>query len=208
MDKDLILIKAIIDADYQRHIKRFEKQEQNADILFLGDSMLAYAPLKKMGLTHIINQGIPGDTTTGVINRLSYVYQTHPKHVLIHIGSNDLVLTNHTDEEIISNIKIIVSSLINKNINVHLLSITPVLEHHPKTNQTYIKNRSNAHINTLNEVLKTIEGIETWIDVNHVLKDGSHQLNEHYTTDGIHLNDQGYEIFLHKIGEYISIKLN
>lgn len=207
MDKDLVVIKAIIEADYQRHIKRFDASLETSDILFLGDSMMAYAPLKKMNLNHLINQGIPGDTTIGVLKRLSYVYKAKPKFVFLHIGSNDLVLTNLSKNEIIDNIQKIILELKDNGIIVYLLSITPILSNHQKTNRTYVKNRSNEEINDLNEELRSLCGTTQYIDVNKALKDDQNQLHEHYTTDGVHLNQAGYDIFFQIIQQNISFKL-
>ncbi len=208
MDKELVMIKAIIKADYERHIKRFETSKEMSDILFLGDSIMAYAPLKKMGYQEILNQGIPGDTTLGVMNRLSYVYQAKPKIVFLHIGSNDLVLTEHDEHQIILNIQKIVHELNTRQIKVYLLSITPVLSHHTKTNQTYVKNRTNDKINHLNDIMRNLDGIELFIDVNEILKDKNHQLHENYTTDGVHLNDLGYELFFQELKPWIMIDKN
>lgn len=199
MDKDLVLIKAIIDADYKRHIKRFEQLNASYDHLLLGDSMMAYMPLKKMGYDNICNQGIPGDTTCGVLDRLKFVFQVKPKNVFLHIGSNDLVLTSHDDHQIISNIQAIIAELNTKEMHVIVLSITPVLENHPKTNQTFIKNRTNIKIDRLNEQIKKLKGIKHFIDVNPQLKDKNDQLNENYTTDGVHLNQSGYDILMNLI---------
>lgn len=207
MDKDLVIIKAIIEADYQRHIKRFDASFETSDILFLGDSMMAYAPLKKMNLSHLINQGIPGDTTIGVIKRLSYVYKAKPKIVFLHIGSNDLVLSNLSKNEIIENIQKIILELKNNGIFVYLLSITPILSNHQKTNQTYVKKRSNEEIDGLNEKLRILRGVNQYIDVNSALKDDQNQLHEQYTTDGVHLNQSGYDIFFQTIQQNISFKL-
>jgi lysophospholipase L1-like esterase len=207
MDKNLVVIKAIIEADYQRHIKRFDVSFETGDILFLGDSVMAYAPLKKMNLSHLINQGIPGDTTSGVLNRLSYVYKAKPKVVFLHIGSNDLVLTSFSKNDIIENIQKIILELKNSGIIVYLLSITPILPNHQKTNQTFVKKRSNEEIDGLNEELKTLRGVYEYIDVNSALKDDQNQLHEQFTTDGVHLNQRGYDIFFRTIKQHLDIQV-
>lgn len=70
-----------------------------------------------------------------------------------------------------------------------------------------MKNRSNEEINDLNEELRSLCGTTQYIDVNKALKDDQNQLHEHYTTDGVHLNQAGYDIFFQTIQQNISFKL-
>lgn len=205
MDKDLVIIKAVIDADYQRHLKRFETLNSIGDVLFLGDSMMAYFPFKQLDLTHVVNQGIPGDTTDGVLNRLNYVYKVNPKRVFLHIGSNDLALTENTEDEIIHHIQMIINNLFNHQIEVYVLSITPVLTNHTKVNQTYVKKRSNDLINRLNDRIKNLKNITLFIDINSLLKDEDDVLSASLTTDGVHLNTQGYHIMYDAMKPYLTI---
>ena len=201
MKKDLSVIKAIIKADYERHIQRFNFDKQIGDVLLLGDSIIAYLPFKAYQLTHWINQGIPGDTTDGVIRRLDLAFSVKPKIVLIHIGSNDFVLTDNSEDQIIHNIQLIISFFESHDINTYLLSVTPILTNHIKTNTTYTDQRTNDKINHLNKRLKAITN--NYIDVNGVLKDDQDQLNPSYTKDGVHLNDEGYQIFIKKVKTFI-----
>ncbi|MBO1531050.1 arylesterase [Psychrobacter sp. F1192] len=82
-----------------------EVSEQPITILALGDSLtegLGVDPddnypaqlesqLKKMGYPNItvVNSGLSGETSTGLVNRLDWVLQTKPDITILTIGAND-----------------------------------------------------------------------------------------------------------------------
>ncbi len=201
MDKDLVVIKAIIDADYKRHLRRFDHDRQKGDVLLLGDSIIAYMPQSKMpGLW--VNQGIPGDTTKGVLNRLDRVLIAEPKTVILHIGSNDFVLLREEPKQIFKRIIDIIIELERVGITVWVLSITPILSSHIKTNQTYVKHRNNGMIAALNRTLES--RVKHYLDVHSALIDDTGQLNPDYTTDGVHLTDLGYDVCLEVIKQAVT----
>lgn len=206
MKTDLTVMKAVLKADYDRHLKRFsEIKELNCNIL-LGDSMIAYFPLSAYDFGHhILNLGIPGDTTDGVLNRLKQVLDLKPSKVFLHIGSNDLVLTHLTKDEIAGNILGIRDLLIHQldHVKVYIISVTPVLRDHPISNMRYIEWRSNEDILLINQILKTHLRKDEYIDVYHSLLDSDGNLNLEYTTDGIHLNKEGYKVFVQELKDLI-----
>lgn len=81
--------------------------EQPLTILALGDSLTEglgvdsddnypaqlEAKLKQMGYTHIevVNSGLSGETSTGLVNRLDWVTQTKPDITILTIGANDAI---------------------------------------------------------------------------------------------------------------------
>ena len=82
MKRDLTVLKAIIKADYDRHVKRFDQLKPEKDIVFIGDSIVAYFPLRIFNLNaRIHNLGIPGDTTDGVIQRMHQILPLKPKTI-------------------------------------------------------------------------------------------------------------------------------
>ena len=79
--------------------------EQPITILALGDSLTEglgvdpddnypaqlEAKLKQMGYTNVevVNSGLSGETSTGLVNRLDWVAQTQPDITILTIGAND-----------------------------------------------------------------------------------------------------------------------
>jgi len=198
--KSISEMKTIIDAEYQRYRHRFQKITRKHLIVLIGDSMIAYLPLKSFGLDdEVENLGIPGDTTIGVIQRLIDLDRLAPTRVILNIGSNDLVLTDLSLVEIVKNIISIKDHLESKGIPVTVVSTTPVLINHPLSNMDYIQHRTNHDLKNINQMLSDILPESSFVDVFHDLLSDDHQLNAHYTTDGIHLNPKGYSIYLSKL---------
>ena len=140
MSNDQTLMKAIIKADYTRRVKTFRALPIEGKDIMIGDSMIAYLNLNHVGFSDWINMGIAGDTTDGVLDRLDAVIRQRPSKVVLSIGSNDLVLTSYTTDEIINNIKRI-SDILSSYAAVYLLTLTPVNERDPKAVHAYIAGR-------------------------------------------------------------------
>jgi len=60
-------------------------------IVFLGDSITQWTEWSEMFPDqNVINRGIAGDTTLGMLNRIEDIAKTKPKKVFIMIGVNDI----------------------------------------------------------------------------------------------------------------------
>jgi lysophospholipase L1-like esterase len=190
MKRDMIVLKAVLKADYERHIKKFQNQlEQNIDLLFIGDSLVAYFPVQQYFSNKAINQGIPGDTTIGVLKRLDEAIRHHPKTIVCHIGTNDFVLTDDDAFQVAKRIKQIYDAL--KPARVIIISPIPI-------NDDLLKNaqfkRNNKDLAYLNEQLEYLIPKYDYLNVyNLFLK--NNMLNSSYTYDGLHLNEKGYSIY-------------
>lgn len=196
MKQDLLGVKKLIEMDYARKVKTFRALPIEKKNIIIGDSMVAYINLSQYGLD-LINMGIAGDTTIGVIERLDAVLRIKPEIVFVNVGSNDLVLTHHSLEEIVLNIKRIFEKLSTFS-KVYILSLTPVNESVEDVNLLYVGGRKNEDIYAINQKLRMLFK-DCYIDTSDILKDESLKLNKAYTTDGIHLNHQGYSIWIEKI---------
>lgn len=198
-------IKKIIEEDYKRKVKKFEQMSEEGKVIIIGDSMVAYLNLNKYNLENrVINQGIAGDTTLGVLKRLHLVHRLKPSIVIISVGSNDMVLTNLSFDETVKNIlKIKKEFESNTEAKVYVMSLTPVLRDSPITNSEYVSNRENRDIQFINEELKSRLKESEFLLVYDDLLDDEKNLNIDYTTDGIHLNPKGYEKYVTHIKKII-----
>jgi lysophospholipase L1-like esterase len=79
------------------------------------------------------------------------------------------------------------------------MNLTPVLRDHEITNMDYVSSRTNDDIKKINKELKKQIVKEQYINIYDELIDKDGSLNLKYTTDGIHLNPEGYEIYLNFI---------
>lgn len=194
------MLEAIMKSDYKNKVNLFDNEVViDQSIVFLGDSIIAfYKTNEYFNNLNIVNRGIAGDTSEGVLNRLEQIKKIKPSVVLISVGSNDIVRTKDSLSVIVSRILKIKEELESslKTSKIYLLSLSPVLRDHEITNNLYMKHRTNDIIDNINRELAKNT---TLIDVNEVLKDENNNLKLAYTTDGLHLNKLGYEVFSKKI---------
>jgi len=63
------------------------------EIVMLGDSLTEWGNWHELVPEHrVINRGIAGDTSSGVLDRLQEVIERRPKVVFVMIGTNDIGL--------------------------------------------------------------------------------------------------------------------
>lgn len=109
---------------------------QGATVLILGDS-LSYGTgakpeeaypvlLEKATGWRIVNAGIPGDTTSGGLQRLPNLLETHqPELLLVELGGNDL-LRQISPKQVENNLKSIISQAKNTGVPVALVAIPEI----------------------------------------------------------------------------------
>lgn len=187
-------------ADYHDKNKSTEK----GGIVFAGDSLIEFFPLKKALGTNFpfINRGIAGiDSQWLVTHYDDHITDLEPEKVFLLIGCNDIGLgfdKNHIVSTIVELINQIRSHSIYSQIN--LLSLLPVSQN--PAYQMTVKVRTNAVIDSINQELSMIPSVE-FIDVNTCLKDAQGGLADSYTLDGLHLNFQAYAIMAQVIKDYL-----
>ncbi|RJX25254.1 MAG: hypothetical protein C4537_04580 [Acholeplasma sp.] len=196
---DLVSLRKTIEEDYARKVNSFRLLPITGKDILVGDSIIAFMLMKKYGFESWINMGIAGDTTTGVMERLDAVIRQKPKKVIVSVGSNDLVLTNHSLEEIAYHLRDIMIILKSHDIDVYYLLVTPICSSCEHANHLYIANRTNEMIYQLNQIIKHTLLNTDIIDTYTPLTNTHNELDSRYSKDGIHLNDLGYQIFTQTI---------
>lgn len=155
------------------------------DAAFIGDSLTdGYDLAHYYPDITVINRGIGGDTTHGVLDRLeTSVIEPEPGVIVMMIGTNN-VYDMFTDyEDILRELK---DNL--PNTHVVLVSIPPMSGDYAERNGQVAIN--NAKI----ESLAKRYGY-TYVDVFTPLLDfETDELRAEYTTDGIHFTSLGYEV--------------
>ena len=155
---------------------------ENAVIL-LGDSIFHGFKINVESETPIVNYSIPGDTTSLLLQRLPGLNFSENNRVILLIGVNDLSV-NVAATEIIENIARIVQHL---ELTVQEVVIAKLILTNGIT-------RSNSQIEIVNQLIEKKFGkyykiLDFNTDLNNEIGNAWQ-----YTTDGIHLNEHGYEI--------------
>lgn len=191
-----MILEAIINADYDKSVERFDLEVVNlGSIVFIGDSMFKNYPINDyFSNTNLVNRGIAGDTAEKVLKRLDQIIKIKPSVVIINAGTNDIVRTNQTVDQIVRSILKIKFQLEDNlpGVKVYILTLQPVLRDHEITIKEYMKHRNNDIIDSINEELEVFTSL---VDTSSDLKDSNNNLKLSYTTDGLHLTKEGYSVF-------------
>ena len=177
----------------------FDMKQQNP-ILFLGDSLTEWFDYERyFPGKNIVNHGIAGDTTSGVLHRMDEVIKDNPDQIFLMIGTNDL-FHRIAKETITVNHEIIIEILSLKLPKTQILvqSIMPVNE------EMMSCMKLNSTISWLNGRLAEYCSEKNLRFINlfdNFLKNG--QLSPEYTTDGAHLSQSAYKLWSDLIKTYL-----
>jgi lysophospholipase L1-like esterase len=183
------------------HIKNDMYLQYNgqADIVMFGDSMMEYAEwCELLDRDDVVNRGISGDITEGMLKRLDNIIKLKPKICLFMGGINDIIKKVPYGVTL-ENVNLIVEELKKHGIKVIIQSVLYTgrsLDNHKSINMSV--GRLNNGLMTLAERSSCL-----FLDINEELSKAGH-LKDEYTYDGIHLNFRGYDIW----GKVMKSKIN
>jgi lysophospholipase L1-like esterase len=187
---------------YEHRKNHFKELPMQKDaIVMLGNSLTQSCEWSElMQNPKIVNRGIAGDMTGGLIMRLNEITQHQPTKIFLMIGVNDLSV--HSLDDILKNYESIVADILLKtpSTKLYLQSILPV------NNQVRNSGKSNLDIVFLN---KKIENIATenglvFLNLHPLFVDEEGELNSNLTQDGIHLDASGYLIWKKELQKYLN----
>jgi acetyl esterase/lipase len=187
---------------YKERIKEFKTMPVMTDnIVMLGNSLTEGGKNwgSKLGNHDVINRGISGDVTQGVLMRIGEICFSKPKSIFLLIGINDINGGNKSAEETLANILKIVSK-------IHTLS--------PRTKvyvQTILPTNYNKLVPTIATVNKGLKAEATAnnyvvIDTHALFADENDLMKPALTSDGVHLTDAGYEVWTKELSKYIKVQ--
>ena len=185
---------------YKVCVDKFEKEPVVAGrIIFLGNSITQIGDWKKLlNDTTVINRGIAGDITFGVLRRLGEVIGRQPSKLFLLIGINDIG-KDIPDSVIASNVRKIIIRVQagSPSTMIYLQSILPLNPDVKNFPQHYDK---QEHVLSTNKLLKNVakETHCTYINIHDLFTDKQGRLDAKYTFDGLHLAPAfgGYEIWV------------
>lgn len=166
--------------------ENFNKTEE---ISLIGHSILDYWNIEEVNGQAVNNLAIAGITTKQYIDLIlaQGLIKSLGNKVILMFGTNDIVYADWTKEQIFSDIQQVIEKLkvINNNIQLYFLEIAPV---------ALRIDRNNTVIRELNVFLKENLKSARWIALDSKFSDHYGKLNLDYTNDGLHLNEQGYQL--------------
>jgi len=186
-------------------VAKFEKEPiVTGKVIFLGNSITEMGDWKKAtGDTTVINRGIGGDITYGILKRLKDITDRQPSKVFLLIGINDIG-KDIPDALIADNDLKIVREIHSKSpkTQIYVESVLPVNSTMPNFPQHYDK---EEHVVALNKLLQAnaAAGGYTYVDIFHLFVDADGRLQSQLTYEGLHVKPPAYIIwvdYLKKMG--------
>jgi lysophospholipase L1-like esterase len=178
-----------------------------------GDSLSLWFPAELLPTeTTWLNQGISGESSDGLYKRLKLLDNTNPEAIFIMIGINDL-LQNADSQALIDNYWKIVRDLHEHHPNAQII-VQSILPHGGDTatweGRDRLKEISNDRISELNDELEKLaetEGVN-YLDLQALFSDETGKIRRELTTDGLHLNEQGYLVWRSALQVYTQLELD
>ena len=216
--------------DYKRNtfFKRINEFKENPigqnKVVFLGNSITngLSRHFSKFNRSDVVNRGIDGDISLGILERLDELIYYKPKAVFILIGLNDFfndltkmpeVTPNFVTKNIIKAANKIKKE--SPKTKIYLQTILPINKQlyqdklKNDTGNSYYWLESDFEININEQILKTNDFLRNnkifqVIDLHPYFIDENSIMNEKYSTDGVHLNKLGYQKWIDIINPFLN----
>lgn len=166
-----------------------ENFSQIKPISLIGHSILDYWNIEELNYQAVNNLAIAGISTKQYLELIldKGLIQYLGDKAILMFGTNDIVYEGWSNEQVLADIQLVIDNLkkIQPNITLYFLEITPV---------ALRVDRNNVVIRELNQYLKAHFKNIKWISLDSQFSDQYNKLNLDYTQDGLHLNEQGYQL--------------
>ncbi len=177
-------------------------------IVFFGDSITFGANWQRLfPESPVVNRGISGDTTLGLLNRQDEIIKLHPQRIFLMIGTNDLCF-GRPIENIIANYSLILARFRAElpDTPVYVQSVLPFNEKMFPARGL----RRNENIRKINIAIRklAVEYGYEYLDLTALFSDKDGRLLAQYTYDGLHLNEDAYWIWRNQIDTYVIAEKN
>jgi len=171
-------------------------------IIFLGDSITELGNWKTLlSEFDIVNYGVSGDKTYQIIDRVDELFDKEVHQLFLLVGINDLG-ENRLVTDILKDYAKLINLLSNNNVasSIHLVSVLPI-----QSNLWDKLEMTSENIINLNSGIMNLsrDNNLSFVNIYSMFTDVRNELKEEYTTDGLHLNSEGYEVYAQEIRKYL-----
>lgn len=166
-------------------------------MIWIGDSIVEQAWWESLiKEKNLVNRGIGGDNTYGMLHRLPLYLESSPRKIFIFAGIND-ISANYPVDDVFANFVAMVKMIQEKAPECEIFIQSPITPNNDVLAYAYIKNKQDKvqELNTRLEQMCKDMGV-TWVDIRPVLHNEKGEIKEEYTKDGIHLYPAAYEAWV------------
>ena len=196
-------------AHYNKRVAQFAPLHDidSATIVMLGNSLTENGGdwAERLGTRlKVVNRGIIGDNTTGMIERLCQITPYHPRAIFLMAGINDMS-GNLTSDQVANRVITLIDSIRSQSPETKLIvqSILPINESNGRWRTLSGRTNDIPFANMLISAYCESKGI-TFVDIFHRMTRGqSNTLRPDLTSDGLHLNAEGYKIWAFELKRHV-----
>ena len=180
--------------------------------ILAGDSLSLWFPPELLPEgKNWLNQGISGETSNGLLKRLTIFDRTQPEVIFVMIGINDLI-RGMSNGEILDNQRQIINYLQKTHPTAQIV-VQSILPHGAEEATWKGRDKhlavANSRIRELNRQLQSIstkKGVK-YLDLHPLFTNKQGNLRREFTTDGLHLSSEGYMVWRSALQIYSEIEL-
>ncbi|MGD1856805.1 MAG: GDSL-type esterase/lipase family protein [Leptolyngbyaceae cyanobacterium] len=180
--------------------------------ILLGDSLSLWFPAELLpGRRVWMNQGISGEKTYSLRSRLHLLDVADVDTIFLMIGINDLIW-GQSDRQVLANYRDIMDYLSVHHPDTDVV-VQSILPHGAETStwesRHLLLELPNERIRAMNQSLQAIAADYNayYLELYPIFSDGEGQLRSDLTTDGLHLNREGYLVWRAAISLYSQLEL-
>ncbi len=180
--------------------------------ILLGDSLSLWFPAELLpGRRVWMNQGISGEKTYTLLSRLHLLDVADVDTIFLMIGINDLIW-GQADQQVLDNYREIMDYLVTQHPDTQVV-VQSILPHGAETatweSRHLLLELPNERIREMNESLAAIadEYGAYYLELYPIFATGEGKLRPDLTTDGLHLNREGYLVWRAAIALYSQLEL-
>jgi lysophospholipase L1-like esterase len=168
--------------------------------ILLGDSLTLWFPANMLpGRRTWLNQAISGENSGGLRNRLYLLDETTPEAVFIMVGINDLIWGG-SEADLVYNVRMMINYLQQTHPDTRVV-VQSILPHGGETSTWEGRDRlltiAPDLIREINDQIGLV-AVETgadYLNLYPLFATGEGYLRPDLTTDGLHLNENGYMVW-------------
>jgi lysophospholipase L1-like esterase len=192
---------------YQSKVIEFALKKAEFDrVVLVGDSITEMWNQTGILPSGVVNYGISGDSTSGVLGRINQILNVKPSKILLNVGINDISAKNPNWQ---INYEEIVKALLNSIYasNIVLCAVRPI--NYGFTNVKGFGYTNNMGVKFMNGGIKTIADkygclFEPETYTCHTQPwTPDEVLRLDHTVDGMHLSQLGYQVEFEVIKKYL-----
>lgn len=183
-----------LNSHYTQRLDFFRKMpNRKSEIAFVGNSLTEGGKWQELiRKKNIINRGISGDVTYGILARLDEVLESKPAKIFLLSGVNDMK-RGTPNEVILANFKrmILMVKMQSPKTKLYVQSLLPVNEAMLPATYAQVK---NSKINDLNQKLEALckEMGVFYINLHPAFADDKGNMKKELSLDGLHLRHASY----------------